>query len=76
MSCEEDCWDDPVMERFFLGLEMERVWQKGHTNYSEGIHEVTRYIANFFNTVRLYPKLRYLLPKEGLQNSKSGVLLA
>ena len=48
---------------------MERVWQKGHTNYSEGIHEVTRYIANFFNTVRLYPKLRYLLPKETLHKS-------
>ena len=62
MSCEGNCWDDPVIERFFLGAGMERVWQKGHTNYSEGIHEVTRYIANFYNTVRLYPKLRYSLP--------------
>ena len=50
------------MERFFLGAGMEQVWQKGSTNYSEGVHEVTGYIANVHNTVRLHPKLRYLLP--------------
>ena len=49
------------MERFFLDAGMERIWQKGSTNYSKDTHEVAGYIANFYNTVRLYSKLKHLL---------------
>ena len=28
MSRKGNCWDNSVMERFFLSLKMERVWQR------------------------------------------------
>ena len=34
MSRKGNCWDNSVMERFFLSLKMERVWQKGYANHS------------------------------------------
>ena len=36
-----------MMERFFLNLKMERVWQKGYANHSEATHDVADYIVNF-----------------------------
>ena len=30
MSGKGNCWDNAVMERFFLNLKMERVWQKDY----------------------------------------------
>ncbi|QEN94416.1 hypothetical protein F0H33_14430 [Xanthomonas translucens pv. undulosa] len=32
MSRKGNCWDNAVMERFFLSLKMERVWQRRYTN--------------------------------------------
>ena len=32
MSRKGNCWDNAVMERFFLNLKMERVWQKDYAN--------------------------------------------
>ena len=52
-----NCWDNAVMERFFLNLKMERVWQKDYANYSEAITDVADYIVNFYNAVRLHSKL-------------------
>ena len=50
------------MERFFLSLKMERVWQKGYANHSEAIHDVADYIVNFYKSVRLHSELGYLSP--------------
>ena len=50
------------MERFFLNLKMERVWQKGYANHSEATHAVADYIASFYNSVRLHSKLGNLSP--------------
>ena len=47
MSRKGNCWDNSVMERFFLSLKMERVWQKGYANHSEATHDVADYIVNF-----------------------------
>src|SRR5690606_29049058 len=35
MSRKGNCWDNAVMERFFLNLKMERVWQRDYANHAE-----------------------------------------
>jgi putative transposase len=35
MSRKGNCWDNAVMERFFLNLRMERVWHKDYANHAE-----------------------------------------
>ena len=62
MSRKGNCWDNAVMERFFLSLKMERVWQRDYANHGEAIHDVADYIVNFYNSVRLHSKLGYLSP--------------
>ena len=50
------------MERFFLNLKMERVWQRDYANHGEGQRDITEYIVGFYNNVRLHSKLGYLPP--------------
>jgi transposase InsO family protein len=45
MSRKGNCWDNAVMERFFLNLKMERVWQRDYANHQEAIRDVTDYIV-------------------------------
>jgi putative transposase len=40
------------MERFFLNLKMERVWQREYANQLEARKDVTDYIVGFYNCVR------------------------
>ena len=51
-----------MMERFFLTLKMERVWQRDYANHGEAITDVADYIVNFYNSVRLHSKLGNLSP--------------
>jgi transposase InsO family protein len=62
MSRKGNCWDNAVMERFFLNLKMERVWQRDYANHAEAIRDITDYIVGFYNNVRLHSKLGYLPP--------------
>jgi transposase InsO family protein len=62
MSRKGNCWDNAVMERFFLNLKMERVWQHDYANHAEAMRDVTDYIVGFYNNVRLHSKLGYLPP--------------
>lgn len=62
MSRKGNCWDNAVMERFFLNLKMERVWQRDYANHAEAIRDVTDYIVGFYNNVRLHSTLGYLPP--------------
>lgn len=62
MSRKGNCWDNSVMERFFLNLKMERVWQRDYANHGEAIRDITGYIVGFYNTYRLHSKLNYLPP--------------
>ena len=55
-------WDNAVMERFFLNLKMERVWQRSYANHAEARCDITDYIVNFYNTQRLHSALGYLSP--------------
>lgn len=62
MSRKANCRDNAVMERFFLNLKRERVWQRDYANHSEAMRDVTDYIVGFYNNVRLHSKLGYLPP--------------
>ena len=62
MSAKGNCWDNAVMERFFLNLKMERVWQRDYANHAEATADITHYIVAFYNPVRLHSTLGYLSP--------------
>jgi putative transposase len=50
------------MERFFLNLKMERVWQRDYANHGEAQRDITGYIVSFYNGVRLPSTLGYQSP--------------
>ena len=52
MSRKGNCWDNAVMERFFINLKMERVWQKDYANHAEAAKDVADYIVGFYNNSR------------------------
>jgi len=62
MSRKGNCWDNAVMERFFLNLKMERVWQRDYANHAEAMNDVADYIVGFYNSKRLHSKLGNLPP--------------
>lgn len=62
MSRKGNCWDNAVMERFFLSLKMERVWRKNYANHAEAMHDIADYIVGFYNNVRLHSALGNLPP--------------
>jgi transposase InsO family protein len=62
MSGKGNCWDNAVMERFFLNLKMERVWQCDYANHAEAMRDVADYIVGFYNNARLHSTLGYLPP--------------
>ena len=57
MSRKGNCWDNAVMERFFLSLKTERVWQRDYANHAEAMTDIADYIVGFYNSVRLHSKL-------------------
>lgn len=64
MSRKGNCWDNAVMERFFLNLKMERVWQADYANHGEAKLDVADYIVNFYNEIRLHSTLGYCAPAQ------------
>lgn len=64
MSRLGDCWDNAVVERFFLNLKMERVWQKRYVDRAEARRDITQYIVSFYNPVRLHSTLGYESPQK------------
>ena len=46
MSRKGNCWDNTAMERFFLSLKMERVWQRDYANHSEATTDITDYMSH------------------------------
>ena len=71
MSRKGNCWDNAVMERFFLNLKMERVWQKDYANHAEATSDIGDYIAGFYNSTRLHSKLGNLSPNAFERESTS-----
>lgn len=64
MSRAGNCWDNAVMERFFLNLKMERVWQRDYANHAEAQADIADYIVAFYNPVRLHSTLGYRSPNQ------------
>ncbi len=62
MSRKGNCWDNAVMERFFLNLKMERIWQRHYANHAQAVADITHYIVGFYNTYRLHSTLGYQSP--------------
>jgi len=55
------------MERFFLNLKMERLWQNRYANHLEatrGARGISCCIVEFYNTKRLYSTLGYCSPTD------------
>jgi transposase InsO family protein len=69
MSRKGNCWDNAVMERFFLSLKTERVWQRDYANQAEAMTDIADYIVGFYNSVRLHSKLGNLPPNAFEQQS-------
>ena len=69
MSRKGNCWDNAVMERFFLNLKMERVWQRDDANHAEATSDIADHIVGFYNNVRLHSKLGNLPPNAFEQQS-------
>jgi transposase InsO family protein len=72
MSRKGNCWDNAVMERFFLNLKMERVWQKDYANHAEATNDIADYIVGFYNSERLHSKLGNLPPNAFEQKSATS----
>jgi transposase InsO family protein len=64
MSRKGNCWDNAVMERFFLSLKTERVWHGDYANQAEASADIADYIVNFYNPLRLHSTLGYRSPAE------------
>ncbi len=62
MSRKGNCWDNAVMERFFLNLKMERVWQRDYANQLEASKDITDYIVGFYNCLCLHSTLGNVPP--------------
>lgn len=62
MSRKGNCWDNAVMERFFLNLKMGRFWQRDYANPAEAVRDVTDYIVGVYNSRRLHSTLGYQPP--------------
>ena len=78
MSRKGNCWDNAVMERFFLNLKMERVWQKDYANHAEATNDIADYIVGFYNSTRLHSKLGNMSPNafERESTSKKSIELS
>ena len=64
MSRKANCWDNAVMERFFLNLKMERVWRRDYANPEEARADIADYIVGFYNSERLHSTLGYCSPND------------
>lgn len=64
MSRKGNCWNNAVMERFFLNLKVERVWQRNYANPEEAVADIAHYIVGFYNTHSLHSTLGYRSPAD------------
>ena len=71
MSRKGNCWDNAVMERFFLNLKLARVWQRDYSNHAEVTNDIADYIVGFYNSIRLCSKLGNLSPNDFERESTS-----
>jgi transposase InsO family protein len=56
LSRKGNCWDNSVIEYFFLNLKMERVWRQNDSNHEEAKSNITDNIINFYTSHLLVSK--------------------
>jgi len=64
MSRKGNRRDNAVMERFFLNLKMEQLWQRRYANPMNATRNIDHYIGGFYNTRRLHSVLNCQAPIE------------
>ncbi len=62
MSRKGNCWNNAVMECFFLNLKMEHVWHKDYAKHTKATSDNAGYIVGFYNSDRLHSELGNLPP--------------
>ncbi len=62
MSRRGNCWDNAVVERFFRSLRTERIRKRIYPTHKAAMMDISQYIADFYNTVRLHSTLDYTTP--------------
>lgn len=75
MSRKANCWDNAPAESFFARFKQECLSGKRFVGHETLEAEITRYIADFYNTKRLHSSLGYLSPlqyEEHLRASESA----
>lgn len=50
LSRKGNCWDNSVIEYFFLNLKMERVWRQNDSNHEEAKFNITDNIIDFYTS--------------------------
>ena len=56
MVAKGNCWDNAVMERFFLNLKMGAFGNIDYANHAEATTDIADYIVSFYN-MRLHSRL-------------------
>lgn len=62
MSRRGNCWDNAVVERFFRSLRTERIRKRVYPSHKAAMADISQYIAEFYNRVRLHSTLNYTSP--------------
>lgn len=62
MSRRGNCWDNAVVERFFRSLRTERIRKRIYPTHKAAMMDISQYITDFYNTVRLHSTLGYTTP--------------
>ena len=70
-NCEVNDKTSAMMERFFLNLKMERVWQKDYANHAEAANDIADYIVGFYNCIRLHSTLGNLSPSKAFEREST-----
>jgi len=64
MRRKGNCWDNVVMERFFLNLKQQRLWQRSYANHLKATKDINHSILVFYNTKRLHSTWGYQSPTD------------
>ena len=60
-----------MMERFFLSLKTERIWQRDYVNSAEAMSDIADYIVAFYNSLRLHSNWATCHPMPSSSNRQS-----
>jgi hypothetical protein len=71
MSRKGNCWDNAVVERFFVSLKTERLDLRQYDTRQQAVMDVIDYIVIFYNSNRLHSYLGYRSPSKKSLSGKA-----